>query len=299
MGSKYFSTEYIGLISRSYKLVEIQPSEFGNRPVWVLECLCGKQIRVSPSLVTSGKLPLCECGNKIRTDDARKKAETSLETIDIYTRDRLKSILRSIINRCYNEESQQYKKYGRLCIGVASEWMEDPNTFIQWSLESGYTQVKNLYRHNLYGDYTPRNCYWAIQKKQILEEHADEPLFDLDNFLDPNDNSNLVKVRQQLIDLGCVDDRVRISTEVGSLGEEDLERILTIIKSVKTAKPVNKGTKLRKQILSRLYRIAKELLELEDMAQAAYLISEEEKDNANLINRLSGVISLTIKDLEG
>lgn len=298
MGSKYFSTEYIGLISRSYKLIGIQPSEFGNRPVWVMECLCGKQIRVSPSLVTSGKLPLCECGNKIRTDATRQEAETSLEKLEVYTRDRLKSILRSIINRCYNEESQQYKKYGGLGIGIASEWAEDPNTFIQWSLESGYTQVKNLYRYNLDGDYTPRNCYWAIQKRQLSEEDEDKPLFDLDNFLDPNDNSNLVRVRQQLIDLGCIDDRVRISTEVGRLGDADLERILSIIKSVKTAKPVNKGTKLRKQLLSRLFKIAKELLELEDIAQAAYLISEEEKDNAHLINHLSGVLSLTIKDLE-
>lgn len=72
---------------------------------------------------------------------------------------------KSMMDRCYRENANNYSNYGGRGITVCKEW-HDISVFEQWALSSGYINGLTLERINVNGNYEPSNCCWATKKAQ-------------------------------------------------------------------------------------------------------------------------------------
>lgn len=75
---------------------------------------------------------------------------------------------RGMIDRCSNEKSKGYKRYGGRGIKVCEEWLGENGfeNFYNWAIENGYTDNLTIDRINNDGDYEPSNCRWITTKEQ-------------------------------------------------------------------------------------------------------------------------------------
>lgn len=71
---------------------------------------------------------------------------------------------RSMMSRCYNKNSSNYKYYGGRNIGVCNEW-HDFDNFDKWAKET-YQEGCTLDRIDNDKDYSPHNCRWVTKKEQ-------------------------------------------------------------------------------------------------------------------------------------
>lgn len=74
----------------------------------------------------------------------------------------LRRKLSSMKHRCYakNLDPSTAKHYRDKGIRVCSEWLNDPNEFVKWSLENGYKVGLTIDRIDPEGNYEPSNCQW-------------------------------------------------------------------------------------------------------------------------------------------
>ena len=111
------------------------------------------------------------CGRvkeKIRLANMKRRAETNycfcgVEYVNWYCKN-LRSTLRGMLTRCYDEKSKDYKYYGAKGITVCKQWRECPNTFNDWAKASGYKPGLTIDRIDPKKGYCPENCRWLDRK---------------------------------------------------------------------------------------------------------------------------------------
>ena len=77
---------------------------------------------------------------------------------------RLYTVWRSMLHRCENPKREKFGSYGGRGIFVCEKW-HDPNSFIDWAVDSGYEPGLQLDRIDNDGPYSPDNCRWSTPKE--------------------------------------------------------------------------------------------------------------------------------------
>lgn len=122
----------------------------------------------------------CDCGNitaPILGDNLRKGASKSCGCLKLdllvkrSTRhgksyERIYHIYAGMKNRCYNTNAPNYVRYGGRGIAICEEWLNDFQTFYEWSIENGYTDQFSIDRIDNDKGYSPDNCRWATNETQ-------------------------------------------------------------------------------------------------------------------------------------
>lgn len=76
--------------------------------------------------------------------------------------ERLYHIYYGIKSRCYNPNNPKYNIYGGRGIIMCDQWLNDYETFKEWSYSHGYKENSNLSidRIDSNENYCPENCQW-------------------------------------------------------------------------------------------------------------------------------------------
>lgn len=84
-----------------------------------------------------------------------------------------------IKDRCYNKNTPKYKYYGEKCVRICQKWLDNPDSFIKWSLENGFKKELEIDKDILCKKlniepkiYSPETCLW-VDKKTNKQNKSD------------------------------------------------------------------------------------------------------------------------------
>lgn len=268
--NKYLDKSYEGKIIGTNKVKEVKESEYRRGgAVWRVECIgCGREIDVLPSMLINGVLPVCECGLD------RCKIDIKDYKVSEVDRERIRKVRRLIIKRCYDDKSDEYRRYGAYGLKVENEWVESSEKFIRWSLENGYRPWLNLVRKDSRVGYTKENSYWGYIRGNVGLKGGGE------------------------ISRKVTDDEIKELSERGIEidkldGSEDIEGILRVLDKGQTKKRFNNSIHIR------LNRVKNDLVYLRNLVQAYNLKEEDRLDIVDDIEESLGKIVLAIDKIGG
>jgi len=90
------------------------------------------------------------------------------------SRTRIYRIFAGMKQRCYNKNATGYKMYGGKGVKICQEWLDDFQTFYNWSMENGYADKLTIDRIDSKRDYCPDNCRWITFELNFFRTHHDE-----------------------------------------------------------------------------------------------------------------------------
>lgn len=146
-------------------------SDKNHQAYWEFLCVCGNKHTARLSTVkyehkrkNNKELPSCGC------------KELELKTIHGYrsinNTHPLYKVWHSIKDRCYNQNSPNYEYYGYKGVTLCDEWLNDPNSFIDWCMSNGYVKGLVLDKDILCDSlgiypkiYSPKTCQFIDGKK--------------------------------------------------------------------------------------------------------------------------------------
>ncbi len=121
-----------------------------------VECkVCLREYEVDPNKLQYRKHCGCMHGDIIESRYAKSHPQLS-------------QAIKHMIGRCYNKNNQDYYNYGARGITVCDEWLNDRNTFCEWSIANGFEEGKKLSIDRIDSDkgYNPENCRWSNASTQ-------------------------------------------------------------------------------------------------------------------------------------
>ena len=122
---------------------------------------CHNNYEVSLRQLTKSPTKMCkECSILKRGDDLRTVGSLEVGTKKIY------QAWADMKDRCYNNKSGEYHRYGARGITVCEEWKNSSLEFITWSKAFGDTSKLSLDRKENDEGYSPSNCRWVDKATQ-------------------------------------------------------------------------------------------------------------------------------------
>ena len=126
--------------------------------------ICGEIVRKQQRFVT--------------LDTCRKCSNKKNATVHGFGKLRIKNIYNKMLNRCYNENSSDFKYYGEKGIKVCDEWKNDFISFYQWSMQNGYKEDLQIDKDKICENkkiypkiYSPSTCMWISKSENISEKN--------------------------------------------------------------------------------------------------------------------------------
>ena len=171
--SKFDPRSHVGEIHGIYKIIDVsnEKDKYGHY-IYTAECQ--------------------ECGYKKYTHygeisgDSRKNIICKHLSLDggyikqvRWNNHRIQDIFNGMRHRCYSKTDKNYKWYGAKGIKICDEWLGNPLSFEEWSLNNGYDDNLTIDRINEDKDYSPDNCRW-IESGQNAKYKSTTSLIDID-----------------------------------------------------------------------------------------------------------------------
>jgi len=115
------------------------------------------QVFLNDRTMKYGKSNLCKkCKNK--------RVREKLKDNDVVY---LKGKFYDMKTRCYNPMSQAYHYYGGRGITIYQGWLDNSDSFIEWSLTNGFKRGLWIDRVDNDGPYSPENCQWVTASENL------------------------------------------------------------------------------------------------------------------------------------
>lgn len=128
----------------------------GGITMWECRCDCGNITTVRGSNLKSGAVKSCGC--LLHTTKPTLKHNMS--------HTRLYQIWAAIKRRCNKPYEKSYKNYGGRGIKMCEEWQNSFEAFMEWAMNSGYSDDLTIERIDVDGNYCPDNCTWISKSGQ-------------------------------------------------------------------------------------------------------------------------------------
>lgn len=128
-------------------------------------CDCGKTKKIIGESLARGTTKSCGCH--------RGDPLIRYSTKHGHRYERIYSIYCDMKKRCYNQKCIGYKNYGGKGITICDEWLNDFESFYNWSMENGYSDNLTIDRINSAGNYEPANCRWITRSENITRRNIE------------------------------------------------------------------------------------------------------------------------------
>lgn len=142
-------------------VIGLSPRRSGRKSYWVCQCNCGNKIVVRSDILKAGATQSCGCIKK-----EQDKINLTVNHSHKESRTRLYTTWLGMKQRCYDENTETYARYGSKGIKVCDDWINDYPAFAEWARNNGYSDDLTIERIDVYSNYSPSNCTWISHSEQ-------------------------------------------------------------------------------------------------------------------------------------